>query len=83
MKSTQRKFIELTNDIIDHIENPTEYVKKYIEYVNLYHYNEYKQSKCHHKNTEFKRKLDSYPYGKDVSYTLCLDCGEQFNYSFE
>jgi hypothetical protein len=84
MQTVQSKFIEMFEALIDTIKDPTEEAKaiidKYRGYVNLYYYNDYKKLMCKHEHTIQIKMDNSFPYGKDIKYDQCSDCGETFNY---
>ena len=35
---------------------------------------------CPHERTEHKIERDCHPYGDDVSFDVCFDCGEKLNF---
>ena len=35
---------------------------------------------CNHPNAELVHKFDCFPYGDDVEYKECVDCGTKFSF---
>jgi len=40
-----------------------------------------KQIKCECKNTIYRVFYDTHPYGQNISYDECIDCGEWKNFT--